>query len=1568
MRKIFTLVALYFITVQVVTAQTVTRDEIIDFSKLAAYEAAHPELLKPCPTCPQKEIDGGLNARSYSNLPFPPGANIKMSEPLPKKVAGGPVPEIPSRAPIQNWLGHLDNGSIIPPDTYGAVGLNHVVTATNNFIRIHAKVGGAQISQVTISAFTGVASSCDPQMFFDPNTQRWYFVAIGCAGVNNPVILMTSNTSDPTGTWRTITFVPLPGGLLDHPYLGYDDTKIVIGGRKFAGGSSFTGPDLYLINKADMLAGNPINFGVNAQTIVMSAAEGDSPRPVTVYFPPFSNSGNPSPGTVYIMQSWNNTSLRLTTVTGSIPTCVWNTGAAVFPTAPAAEGWTSGGMGNPGSVPQQPPETRRLQANDARVSSAVMMNGKIWCVQHCAFPQGATGASVDHTDIQYWQLDGTPGGTFGNVMQRGRTNAASGEHRWFGSIALNKNEDVLVGYSMSNTTNIWPSAGYSTRQSTTPINTLDDPRNYHTGEDRYWKDFSSGRARWGDYSQSHLDPVDNSLWTIQEYAAPGAGAIPPDNNSRFGMWWAQVAPSVPAVVPIITAGTATLTAEGCVPNNSVIDPGETVTVSFCVTNTGTAPTVNLIGTMQATGGVTPISGPQNYGIVVNGGPAVCRSYSFSNTSGICGGSITVTIQWQDGALNLGTTSWTFTLGTTVVSSSENFDAVVAPALPAGWLASNPVGGGALWVTSTSGTPAPPVVSAPNALFIDDPAFITDKQITTPSFIPGSGARVSFANNFNLESTFDGGVLEISINGGAYQDIITAGGSFVAGGYTGLISSAFGSPIAGRNAWTGSSGGFVTTTVNMPVASSGQPCILKFRMASDNSVAAVGWRVDNFSVSQPACCGAPCTITCPPNMTVNTGPGATSCGTNVTYPPATTSGLCGLVTYSNPSGSFFPKGTTTVTATTAAGPSCTFTVTVVDNTPPTITCPANITVNNTPGLCSAVVTYPLPTVTDNCGLPGPITLTQTASQTPVAGSVACNAGGFHTLNSYFRQYNLGPMALPGPVQVNSVQFGIELADANGTGTTQPVTVNLYTSNQPFPTGYPASLTLIGTSGVVQVPDQTLTTMTVPITVPPTVPANARLVIELVTPDGRAPANNRFFIGSNTSAQTGPSYLMAADCGIATPTDLTTIGFPNMHIILNAIGVITGPSPLTQIAGLPSGSTFPVGVTTNTFRATDIAGNTSTCSFTVTVVDNQPPSLTCPANIVANTDPGACVATVATPNPANSDNCGVTSLTWAMTGATVASSPATGINFVGTRAFNLNGTTGQGVTTVTYTAKDAAGNTTTCSFTVTVNDASIPVISGQPTNQFVCVGSDGAFTVTATAGAGNPLTYQWQAWNGTAWVNITGATAATLPLPAVTFSMNTNSYRVILTGRCSVVTSAFATLYVNPLPTVSILASRPLALLPGQFLTLTAVVSPGGGTYQWFKNGVAIPGATGPSLVDLTVDNAGTYTVRYTDLNGCVSTSAAMTVTGEPSCKMWVYENPNRGIFQVRFFNAVNEPVTVNIYNSAGAKVYSRAVTTGLAFTRIDVDISNEAAGVYVVEIINSTGKRGCVGPKKFVKVY
>jgi hypothetical protein len=540
------------LTCQFAAAQKVT-SRVINFTKLAAYEAAHPELLRRCATCPRKEADAkeGTNEAwegiNNPNMPLPKDANVKTQVAVISEKGTGInpgaaiLPDIPSRTPAQDWLGHVDPGNTIPPDSHGAVGLNHVITATNDFIRIHNKAGGAQVSQVTISGFTGVPNTCDPYMIFDPTAQRWIFSAIGCANVGNFMILMTSNTADPTGTWRTITWVPAGVTmLLDHPYVGFDNNMIVLSGRRFEGPNLnslvFGGSSLFLINKAAMYAGTAITFGTNAQQIDRNAADGDAPLPVTVYDMPFSSIGNPAPGTFYILQAWNSTSIRLTTVTGNIPSATWNTGAAVFPTSTLAA-WNNGNIGNRA---EQTVETRLLAVNDARISCGVMMNGRIWAAHHVTLP--ATG-TPDRVAVQWWQLDGTPGASLGNVLQNGRIGGTTARtFKWFPSIAVNNNDDVLIGYTASsNTTRV--GAAYVTRQANTPINTTDDEFIYHAGENRYWKDLGSGRARWGDYSHSSLDPVDGSLWTIQEYASLGSGSIPPDNNSRYGVWWAQVAAS-----------------------------------------------------------------------------------------------------------------------------------------------------------------------------------------------------------------------------------------------------------------------------------------------------------------------------------------------------------------------------------------------------------------------------------------------------------------------------------------------------------------------------------------------------------------------------------------------------------------------------------------------------------------------------------------------------------------------------------------------------------------------------------------------------------------------------------------------------------------------------------------------------------------------------------------------------------------------------------------------------------------------------------------------------------------
>jgi hypothetical protein len=177
----------------------------------------------------------------------------------------------------------------------------------------------------------------------------------------------------------------------------------------------------------------------------------------------------------------------------------------------------------------------------------------------------------------------------------------------------------------------------------------------------------------------------------------------------------------------------------------------------------------------------------------------------------------------------------------------------------------------------------------------------------------------------------------------------------------------------------------------------------------------------------------------------------------------------------------------------------------------------------------------------------LTITESNSQTIITGnSVSCNAAGLHTNNSYFRAFTLSNFGITEDFSVSMVEIGVE--QALGAGGTQPITVYLYTSSQAFPTGYPGSLTQIGTT-TINVPDQSLTIFQIPVT--GIAPAGSQLVVEIFTPDGQT-AGHSFFIGSNNLGQTAPSYIMAADCGITVPTDVAGIGFAGMHIVMNVIG--------------------------------------------------------------------------------------------------------------------------------------------------------------------------------------------------------------------------------------------------------------------------------------------------------------------------------------------------------------------------------------------------------------------------------
>lgn len=201
----------------------------------------------------------------------------------------------------------------------------------------------------------------------------------------------------------------------------------------------------------------------------------------------------------------------------------------------------------------------------------------------------------------------------------------------------------------------------------------------------------------------------------------------------------------------------------------------------------------------------------------------------------------------------------------------HFTSVVATCVP----------GGCDWHSSTIS----PHTGAHDA-FAPDLSDVSDQRLTlTAPIVPSGGSLLTFWHSYDLEGLndiyFDGGVLEGSTNGGASW--FDMGDNILSGGYVGTISPIFDNPLAGREAWGQSSGGYIQTVVNLsPYA--GQSLLFRFREGTDSSLGANGWRIDDILVAG----GSPCpTITgTPPTATSTAIPTDTPLVTNTAAPTDT----------------------------------------------------------------------------------------------------------------------------------------------------------------------------------------------------------------------------------------------------------------------------------------------------------------------------------------------------------------------------------------------------------------------------------------------------------------------------------------------------------------------------------------------------------------------------------------------------------------------------------------------------------------------------------------------------------
>jgi hypothetical protein len=259
---------------------------------------------------------------------------------------------------------------------------------------------------------------------------------------------------------------------------------------------------------------------------------------------------------------------------------------------------------------------------------------------------------------------------------------------------------------------------------------------------------------------------------------------------------------------------------------------------------------------------------------------------------------------------------------------------------------------------------------------------------------------------------------------------------------------------------------------------------------------------------------------------------------------------------------------------------------------------------------------------------------------------------------------------------------------------------------------------------------------------------------------------------------------------------------------------------------AGFIFNKGTSTVTWKVTDASSNTATCSFTITVSDVQNPVITCVGNQVRNTNLNLCTyATVGTEfNPASfADNCTGSTTAYVVSGATTGSGASTLAGFI----FN------KGTNTVTWNVTDASSNTATCSFTVTINDVQVPVITC-PSNITV--------NYNATQ-CGAIVNYSVTATDNCSYI----ITRTTGPASGSTFSLGTTTITHTAADPSGNSSSCTFTVTVIPLVTVSTVTVNTGVAQYSDKVTFTATIT--GGASQ----------CSGPNAAATVTFKVGTQTM-------------------------------------------------------------------------------------------------------------
>ena len=504
-----------------------------------------------------------------------------------------------------NFDGVTNLSGVLPPDTNGDVGPNNYVQWVNLSFAIYSKTGVLQYGPAAGSTlwkgFGGVCETSndgDPIALYDQLANRWFMsqfaVPGGTSGYHQCIAV--SQTGDPTGAWYRYDFLWSSTNMNDYPHFGVWPDGYYMTTHEFKNGSTWAGQGVAVFERNQMLQGLParmVKFNLystdpNMGGMLPTTLNGPAPAAGTpnYFVEPDDNAGGFPQDQLQIWAfhaDWNNTANSTFTKVTALTTAAFDSNMC---------------NGASGCIPQLGSSVKLDAIADRAMYRAQYRN--FGAYQTIVMNHTVDASGADLAGIRWYELRNT--GNAGWMINQQSTFAPDSTNRWMGSIAMNSNGDIGLGYSASSAS-IYPAIRYTGRLA------ADAPGSMTQGEGTLIAGTgaqTSSYSRWGDYSSLSVDPSDDcTFWYTSEYVKTTGSA---SWRTRIGSFKlancgapAPTPTSGPTSTPTNTPvpPTPTKTSVPPTPTKTLIPPTPTNTPAP-IRNTGfLAPSANSAVTVNA---------------------------------------------------------------------------------------------------------------------------------------------------------------------------------------------------------------------------------------------------------------------------------------------------------------------------------------------------------------------------------------------------------------------------------------------------------------------------------------------------------------------------------------------------------------------------------------------------------------------------------------------------------------------------------------------------------------------------------------------------------------------------------------------------------------------------------------------------------------------------------------------------------------------------------------------------------------------------------------------------------